>query len=75
MSSTASWKQALNGQCPSYLADEIDIFETQIALKQQGKIDDKVGRIQDARRLMRGMSDVFTALMNELGQYRDQANT
>ncbi len=33
------------------------------------------GRIQDARRLMRGMSDVFTALMNELGQYRDQANT
>jgi CheY-like chemotaxis protein len=32
------------------------------------------GRMQDARQLMRGMSDVFSALMNELGEYRE-ANT
>ena len=33
------------------------------------------GRIQDARNLMRGMSDVITALMHELGEYRDRANS
>ncbi|MCY3927073.1 MAG: nitrite/sulfite reductase [Acidobacteria bacterium] len=40
--STATWKQRLEGRVPPRLDEEIDIFETQIAQKRQGKIDDKV---------------------------------
>ncbi len=39
---TATWKQRLKGRVPPHLDEEIDIFETQIAQKRQGKIDDKV---------------------------------
>lgn len=41
MSST-TWKQALADQMPEHLAHEVDVFEGQIELKRQGKIDDKV---------------------------------
>ena len=40
MSST--WKERLTGCLPAALQDEIDIFETQLTLKRQDKIDDKV---------------------------------
>lgn len=36
------WKEALTDTLPASVAEEIDIFETQIELKRQGKIDDKV---------------------------------
>jgi sulfite reductase (ferredoxin) len=39
---TRTWKQVLEGKMPDYLAEEIDIFEGQIILKQQHKLDDKV---------------------------------
>ena len=37
-----SWKDKLARQVPDGLAEEIDTFEGQIALKKQGKIDDKM---------------------------------
>jgi sulfite reductase (ferredoxin) len=37
-----SWKDRLADQIPPDLAREIDIFETQIDLKRQGKVEDKL---------------------------------
>src|ERR1051325_393967 len=37
-----TWKEKLAGRISDTLATEIDFFETQIALRKQGKIDDKV---------------------------------
>src|SRR6516165_12184443 len=39
---TTTWKDQLADRMPTDWAREIDIFETQIQLKKQGKIDDKV---------------------------------
>jgi len=36
------WKERLEGQLPPQLAGEIDQFEMEIALRQQGKVDEKV---------------------------------
>jgi sulfite reductase (ferredoxin) len=36
------WKEALGDTIPVHLARELDIFENEIALKLQGKIDDKI---------------------------------
>ena len=41
MSST-TWKERLNGCLPAALEEEITIFETQLTLKRQDKIDDKI---------------------------------
>ena len=41
MTST-TWKERLTGCLPAALQEEIDIFETQLTLKRQDKIDDKV---------------------------------
>ena len=38
----SSWKEALADQVPEQLAQEVDLFEGQIALKKQGKLDDKI---------------------------------
>ncbi len=38
----ASWRDALAGKMPPALEQEIDIYETQLDLKRQGKIDDKL---------------------------------
>ena len=40
--SNALWKERLSGKLPESLADEIDIFETEVALKKQGKLEDRV---------------------------------
>jgi len=37
-----SWKEKLAGRIPSELGREIDIFEQQMELRKQGKIDEKV---------------------------------
>jgi sulfite reductase (ferredoxin) len=37
-----TWREKLADQMPADWAREIDIFETQIQLKRQGKVDDKV---------------------------------
>ena len=37
-----SWKEELAGKMPEHLAREIDIFETEIALRKQGKIDERL---------------------------------
>lgn len=37
-----TWKEHLQDQIPETLAREIDIFEGQMALRQQGKLDEKV---------------------------------
>ena len=37
-----TWKERLNGCLPAALEEEITIFETQLTLKRQGKIDDKI---------------------------------
>ena len=37
-----TWKNRLADQIPPELAREIDVFETQIDLKQQGKVEDKL---------------------------------
>ena len=40
--SSSQWKNRLAGEVEAGLGDEIDVFENEIALKKQGKIDDKV---------------------------------
>lgn len=52
MTSHNTWKEQLQGHMPPELADDIDIFTTQIELKRQGKIDD---RIFAETRLRRGV--------------------
>lgn len=42
MSQSTTWKEALRDRMPDRLAHEIDIFEGQIELKKQRKLDDKV---------------------------------
>ncbi len=42
MMTTETWKTVLQDRLPDSLAHEIDIFEGQIELKRQGKLDDKV---------------------------------
>ena len=42
MMTTKTWKTVLQDRLPDSLAHEIDIFEGQIELKRQGKLDDKV---------------------------------
>ena len=50
--SNSLWAEKLSGKIPEYLAREIDIFETEVALKKQGKIDD---RLFAETRLRRGI--------------------
>jgi sulfite reductase (ferredoxin) len=40
--SNSLWKEQLIGQMPEHLAREIDSYETDIALRKQGKIDERV---------------------------------
>src|SRR5215831_3653531 len=40
--SNSSWKEKLSGQMPETLAREIDNFETEIVLRKQGKLDEKL---------------------------------
>src|SRR3954471_15192979 len=42
MNEISTWKEKLAGQIPVELGREIDIFEQQIELRKQGKIDEKV---------------------------------
>ena len=37
-----TWEEKLAGQVDPQLAEEIDVFETQIKLRKQGKLDEKV---------------------------------
>jgi sulfite reductase (ferredoxin) len=47
-----TWKEKLGGSLPEDLAEEIDAYETQMQLKRQGKIED---RIFGETRLRRGV--------------------
>ena len=40
--SNSLWKEALAGKLPEPLAREIDIFEAEIALRKQGKLDERL---------------------------------
>jgi sulfite reductase (ferredoxin) len=40
--SNTSWKAELSGKMPENLARELDIYETEIALRKQGKIDERL---------------------------------
>jgi sulfite reductase (ferredoxin) len=40
--SNALWKERLAGKIPENLARELDIYETEIALRKQGKIDERL---------------------------------
>jgi len=40
--SNALWKDELAGEMPEDLAREIDIFETELALRKQGKLDERL---------------------------------
>ena len=40
--SNGDWKARLTGQMPPHLASELDVFENEIALKKQGKIEDRI---------------------------------
>src|SRR6266542_3894288 len=40
--SNTLWKEKLAGQMPDTLSREIDAFETDIALRKQGKLDEKL---------------------------------
>ena len=37
-----TWKEVLSDQIPAELGDEIDVFETQIELRRQEKLDEKI---------------------------------
>src|SRR5579862_9325451 len=40
--SNGLWRERLLDRMPPYLAKELDIYENEIALKKQGKLDDKI---------------------------------
>ena len=40
--SNATWAEKLAGKMPESLAREIDIFETELTLRKQGKIDERL---------------------------------
>src|SRR5260370_16613556 len=40
--SNGEWKSRLAGQMPPHLATELDIFENEIILKKQAKIEDRI---------------------------------
>src|SRR5919198_5777966 len=40
--SNSSWKEQLTGKMPEALAREIDNFETEITLRKQGKLDERL---------------------------------
>src|SRR5437762_11908516 len=40
--SNPSWKEKLDGRVPDALAREIDIFETEITLRKQGKLEERL---------------------------------
>jgi sulfite reductase beta subunit-like hemoprotein/uncharacterized protein (UPF0332 family) len=40
--SNALWKEHLTGRIPDDLGSEIDIFETELSLRKQGKLDERV---------------------------------
>src|ERR1700678_444310 len=40
--SNGGWREKLEGKMPAERAKEIDIFDNEITLKKQGKIDDKI---------------------------------
>ena len=42
MSAPTTWKERLAGQIPGDMAEEIDTFETQIHLRKQGKMEEKL---------------------------------
>ena len=42
MSATTTWKEKLAGQIEEGLAEEIDTFETQILLRKEGKMEEKL---------------------------------
>jgi sulfite reductase (ferredoxin) len=50
--SNSLWKEYLSGKMPEDLAHEIDIFETELGLKKQGKLDE---RLIAETRLRRGV--------------------
>ena len=40
--SNLQWKTQLGDRVPEHLSSEVDVFEHEIALKKQGKIDDRI---------------------------------
>jgi sulfite reductase (ferredoxin) len=40
--SNSLWREKLDGQVPEHLAREIDIFETEITLRKQGKLEERL---------------------------------
>ena len=42
MGASTTWKERLSNQIPGNLAEEIDTFETQIHLRKQGKMEEKL---------------------------------
>lgn len=40
--SNSLWKEKLDGKMPEHLAREIDIFETEITLRKQGKLEERL---------------------------------
>ena len=37
-----TWKEVLQGKAPAWLEEEVDIFEGQVTLRQQGKTPEEV---------------------------------
>ena len=37
-----TWKERLAGRMPEALDEEIDVFETQMTLRRQGRLDEKI---------------------------------
>ena len=44
-----SWKEKLNNHIPTDMAREIDVFEGQMSLRQQSKIDEKLSKLDDSK--------------------------
>src|SRR5947208_3776141 len=40
--SNSLWKEKLDGQVPEHLAREVDIFETELTLRKQGKLEERL---------------------------------
>src|SRR5437867_8354988 len=40
--SNSLWKEKLDGQVPEHLGREVDIFETELTLRKQGKLEERL---------------------------------
>ena len=68
MQEQTSWKEKLADKIPAELGREIDIFEQQMELRKQGKIDEKVFAEKEVQ-LARAEHSVFATVIHRMDHH------